>query len=193
MRKYFYKCVIRCWKRLSREAVESPTLEVFKKCVHQRIIQWLGLEMTPRIKFQPPCHRRPPASRRCCIWFSGKLVIGGWLMGGLDSLWGLFQPWWYYHSVMCMVKSVFIWRLRALVESPLRNWGLSELITMCVYVCVYTHKIKILLLGSHEIFTGKWKLHRFTVENCVLFSCVSGDGFWSLVFGYWHLKMLAFA
>ena len=30
---FFTKSIIKCWNRLPREVVESPSLEVFKRCV----------------------------------------------------------------------------------------------------------------------------------------------------------------
>ena len=33
IRKYFSKSVVMHWNRLPREALESPSLEAFKKCV----------------------------------------------------------------------------------------------------------------------------------------------------------------
>ncbi|KFQ89814.1 hypothetical protein N337_07848, partial [Phoenicopterus ruber ruber] len=33
-KNFFTKRVVKHWNRLPREAVEAPSLEVFKKCVH---------------------------------------------------------------------------------------------------------------------------------------------------------------
>lgn len=83
---------------------------------------------------------------------------------------------------MSMVKEGIYLEEGSLGIIPLKTWSLSDRGT------TYTCNTKIILFGTHEIFSGKLKLHRCTVENYA-FNCVPGDRF----FGYWHLKMLAFA
>ena len=62
--------VLRPWNRLPREAVESPSLEAFRKCV----VWYWGM------------------------WFSGN--IGGRWTVGLNDLGGLFWRLWFYGSIL---------------------------------------------------------------------------------------------
>jgi len=62
LENFFTERVVKRWTRLPREVVESPSLEVFEKCVD--------------VDFR--------------TWFSRHGGVG--LMVGLDDLRGLFQP-----------------------------------------------------------------------------------------------------
>jgi len=71
-KRFFTKRVVKNWNRLCREVIESPSLEVFKRCVY------VTLRGT---------------------WFSVGLGSAG-LMVGIDDVKGLFQPKQFYDSMI---------------------------------------------------------------------------------------------